>query len=51
MIAVSDTKDFEFQNLCSILKVSLTGDGEKLAAIHVISKANEALAGGVIRVI
>jgi hypothetical protein len=45
MIAVSDTKDFEFHNLCSILKLSLTGDGEKLSAIHVTSKGNEALAG------
>lgn len=45
MIAVSDTKDFEFQNLCSILKVSLTGDGENLSAIHVTSKGNETLAG------
>lgn len=45
MIAVSDTKDFEFHNLCSILKVSLTGDGETLSAIHVTSKGNEALAG------
>lgn len=46
MIAVSDSRKLEFQNLCSILKVSLTGSGETLTQINVESKSgNECLAG------
>jgi hypothetical protein len=46
MIAISDSKEFQFQNLCSILKVSLTGSGETLTQINVESKSgNEYLAG------
>lgn len=34
MIARSDSKTFEFQNLCSVLKVSITGNGESVNDIY-----------------
>ena len=45
MIAVSDTRNFQFQNLCSILKVKVKGNGESLSQIKVTSKAGEPLSG------
>ena len=35
MVAQSDTKTFSFKNLCSLLKVSVTGNGEELRYIYV----------------
>ena len=34
MIARSSTKSFEFQNICSVLKVSITGNGESVNYIY-----------------
>lgn len=34
MIARSSTKSFEFQNICSVLKVSITGNGESVNDIY-----------------
>lgn len=46
MIAASETKEFEFQNLCSIIKLSLTGNGETVSKIQIDSKSgNESLSG------
>lgn len=48
MIAVSDSKHFEFQNPCSILKVSITGNGEYLEAVTVSSTNGEPMSGQVV---
>lgn len=45
MIAVSNTKELVFQNLCSILKISIKGNGEKLRSISVMSRNGEAISG------
>lgn len=45
MIAFSDNKDLEFQNLCSILKVSLTGNGENLRTVTVSAANGEPMSG------
>lgn len=45
MVAVSDDRNFEFQNLGSILKLNVTGDGEFLDRIYVSTKNGEAIAG------
>lgn len=45
MVAVSDDRNFEFQNLGSILKLNVTGDGERLEEIFVSTKNGEAIAG------
>ena len=45
MIAVSNSTTFDFQNLCSILKIKLTGKGETLDAIRLSSVNGEMLYG------
>lgn len=45
MVAKSQTKDLEFYNLCSVLKFTVTGNGEFLRNIRVTSNAGELLAG------
>ena len=35
MVAVSDSTDFEFKNICSILKLSISGHGERVDSIRV----------------
>jgi hypothetical protein len=45
MIAVSDTRSFEFQNIGSILKISITGNGELLDRIIVSSGNGEPVCG------
>ena len=48
MVAVSNDKNFEFQNLCSILKVSITGDGQLLNGVTVEAANGEPMAGSAI---
>lgn len=48
MIAISNNRDFYFQNICSVLKVSVTGNGEALNCITVYSQDGEPMAGRVI---
>ena len=48
MIAVSDSKHFEFQNPCSILKVSITGNDEYLESVTVSSSNGEPMSGKVV---
>ena len=43
MVAVSSTRDFNFENICSIIKLSITGNGEALRYITVFSE--EIMAG------
>lgn len=45
MIAVSDTRNFEFKNIGSILKISITGNGELLDRIIVSSGNGEPVCG------
>lgn len=45
MIAVSDSRNFEFQNICSILKFNITGNGELLDHMVISSGNGEPLAG------
>ena len=45
MVAVSDGQNFEFQNICSILKVSITGNGELLETVTVSAANGEPMAG------
>lgn len=45
MVAVSDGQNFAFQNLCSILKVSITGNGELLKYVTVSAANGEPMAG------
>lgn len=48
MIAISDGRNFFFQNICSVLKVSVTGNGERLNSITVFSNNGEPMSGRVI---
>lgn len=48
MAAVSDGRNFEFQNLCSILKVSITGDGQMLNGVTVAAANGEPMVGSAI---
>lgn len=45
MVAVSDSKDFEFKATASLLKLSLTGNGEILRSIQVFSKDEKPMSG------
>lgn len=47
MVAVSDTRTLDFQNLCSMIKLSITGSGEYLQRIRVIARNGEPMAGEV----
>ena len=48
MMAISNSKNFEFQNPCSILKVSITGNGEYLESVTVSSTNGEPMSGQVV---
>ena len=48
MVAFSDSKNFEFQNPCSILKVSITGNGEYLESVTVSATNGEPMCGPVV---
>lgn len=45
MAAISDGNHLEFHNLCSILKVSVTGNGENLDCIRVSAPNGESISG------
>lgn len=45
MIAVTDDNNLEFQNLCSILKVRVTGNGEILETVTVSAPNGEPISG------
>lgn len=45
MIAVSSTRELYFENICSVLKLNVTGNGEVLSSVQVSSIAGEPLAG------
>ena len=48
MVAFSDSENFEFQNPCSILKVSITGNGEYLESVTVSATNGEPMCGPVV---
>ena len=45
MIAVSDSRTLHFENVASVLKISVTGNGEKLSRITVYSKDDTPVSG------
>ena len=45
MVAVADDRNFEFKNLCSILKVRITGNGEVLQNVRVSAPEGEYVSG------
>ena len=45
MIAISDSRNLVFNNLCSILKIGITGNGEIVNSIAITSKNGEMLSG------
>ena len=47
MMAKSSTTSFEFENLCSVLKVSVTGHGERLDVISVKSNDESEVLSGI----
>lgn len=47
MVAKSSTTSFEFENLCSVLKVSVTGHGERLDVISVKSNDESEVLSGI----
>lgn len=47
MIAISDSRELNFDNMCSILKLSVTGNGELISCITAYSQAGEPMSGPV----
>lgn len=47
MVAKSSTTSFEFENLCSVLKLSVTGHGERLDVISVKSNDESEVLSGI----
>ena len=45
MIAVSTTRELQFENICSVLKLNVTGDGERIRSITAYSQAGEPMSG------